>query len=68
MTEGKLSRLLNSYLAVEGLIQSPLMTDRTRELLQRLLVLIDEDIVSALREQPNDHAVGFAAGEDMAAD
>lgn len=60
------SGLIETYLAALALLQSPLISSRTRFALTRLMVTLSEDI-KALRTQPaEDKTRAQGAGDDAA--
>ena len=62
-----LSKLLDVYLAVESLIESPLCSERTREILRRLLLVLDEEIVATVEAESKKRKVDYTA-DGFAAD
>ncbi len=47
----RLKDLTRSYFAVEGLIQSPLLSEETREKLERFLAEINDEMATMLRDR-----------------
>jgi hypothetical protein len=62
-----LSKLLDVYLCVESLMQSPLTSDRARETFTRLLIVLDEEITAMVQANSTDSASGPNSGDDCAA-
>lgn len=48
-----LKELTNAYIAVEGLLRSPLLTDATRRGLEFFLIELDKEIVGIIRKRMN---------------
>jgi hypothetical protein len=47
----RLKELTQAYVAVEGLLRSQLLSDLTRQQLERFLVELDRDIVEFIRNK-----------------
>ena len=62
-----LSKLLDAYLMVESLMQSPLTSDRARATFSRLLIVLDEEITATVQANSTDSASGPNSGDDCAA-
>ncbi len=58
-----LQELTRAYIAVEGLLRSPLLSETTRQQLELFLVELDMQIVEAMRKQMKEPRPSDAAAD-----